>query len=68
VAVLLALAVSDAAFRKIVRRKLHCHAVTWDYSDEMLPHLPGNMSYNLMSVFKLYSKLSPWKGLDDHAC
>jgi len=31
----------------------------------MLPHLPGDMSYNLMAVFEFYTKLSPWKGLDD---
>ena len=31
----------------------------------MLPHLAGDMSYNLMAVFELYPELSPGKGLDD---
>lgn len=63
----LPLAVRNPTLRKIVRRQLYSNAVAGDNTDEVLPHLTGNVSYNLMAVFKLYSKLSPWKGLDDSA-
>ncbi len=58
------LAVRNPTLRKIVRRQFYCNAVTGYDSDEVLPHLTGNVSYNLMAVFEFYSKLSPRKGLD----
>jgi hypothetical protein len=33
----------------------------------MLPHLPGDMSYDLMAVLEFYTKLSARKGLYDRA-
>jgi len=61
----LSLAVRNSALTKIVRCQFYGNAITGYDSDKMLPHLAGDMSYNLMSVFKLYSKLSTREGLDD---
>jgi hypothetical protein len=61
-------AVGDSALRKIVRGQLDRNAVARDDADEVFPHLAGNVSYDLMAVFKFYSKLSPWKGLDYSTC
>lgn len=63
---LLTLAVRNSTLTQIVRCQLYGHAISGDDTDEMLPHLAGDMSYNLMPVFKLYSKLSPGEGLDDY--
>jgi len=60
------LAVRNPTLTKIVRGQFYGHAVAGYNSDKMFPHLPSNVSYNLVAVFKLYSKLSPWKGLDDN--
>jgi len=59
--------IRDPTLGQIVWSKLHRNVVAGDNTDKMLPHLAGHMRYNLMSVFKLYTKLSPWKGLDDNA-
>lgn len=65
---LLTFAVGDSALRKIVRGQLDRNAVAGYDSDKMLPHLAGNVSYNLVTILEFYTKLSPWKGLDDRAC
>jgi len=59
-------AIGDSTLTKIVRSQLDRNAVTRHDSDKMLPHLACDVSYNLMAVFKLYSKLSPREGLDDY--
>jgi hypothetical protein len=64
----LASAIGDSALTEIVRCQLNRHAVTWYDSDKVLPHLASDMSYNLMAVFKFYSKLSTREGLDDSPC
>lgn len=64
----LTLAVRYSTLTQVVRCQFYRNAVAGDDSDKMFPHLASNMSYNLMSVFKLYSKLSPWEGLDYNAC
>ena len=64
----LTFAIGDSSLRKIVRGQLDRNAVTRDETDEMLPHLAGDVSYNLMAVLKLDPKLSPRKGLDYGAC
>jgi hypothetical protein len=61
------LAVRNPTLREIVRRQLYSNAISGYDADEVLPHLTGDMSYNLMAVFKFDSKLSPWKGLDNCA-
>ena len=48
-----------------VRGQLNRYAVTRYNSDVVLPHFTGNMSYNLMSVFKLNPKLRPRQSLGD---
>lgn len=35
---------------KIVGRELNENLVTWQYTDEILPHLPGYMSQNLVAI------------------
>ncbi len=64
----LTFAVRDSALTKIVRRQLNRNAVTWHDADEMLPHLAGNVSYNLMAIFEFDSKLSTRKGLNYRPC
>lgn len=65
VKVRLTFAIGDSTLTEIVRRQLNRNAVTGDNTDKMLPHLTGDVSYNLMAIFKLYSKLSSREGLDD---
>ena len=67
VKVRLSFAIGDSALRKIVRGQLNRNAVAWDDTDEVLPHLTGNVSYNLMAVFEFYPKLSPWQGLNNRS-
>lgn len=64
---LLTLAVGDSALRKIVRGQLDRNAVSGDDSDEVFPHLTGDVSYNFMAVFELYPELRPRQGFDDCA-
>lgn len=60
-------AIGDSSLSQIVRGQLNRYAVARYNSDEMLPHLPGDVSYNLMAVFKFDSKLSTRQGLNDGA-
>jgi hypothetical protein len=62
---LLTFAIGDSALRKIVRGQLDRHAVAWYDPDEVLPHLPCDMSYNFMAVLEFYAKLSPREGLNN---
>lgn len=64
---LLTFAIGDSALRKIVRGQLDRNAVSGDDSNEVLPHLTGYMSYNLVAILEFHSKLSPWKGLDNRS-
>ena len=61
----LTFAIGDSALSKIVRGQLDRNAVTGDNPDKMLPHLSGDVSYDLMAVLEFYTELSPWKGLDN---
>lgn len=61
----LTLAIRNPTLRKIVRRQLYGNAVTGDDSDEMFPHLSGDVSYNFMAVLKLHPKLGPGQRFDD---
>jgi hypothetical protein len=61
----LSFAIGDSSLSKIIRGQLDRNAVTGDDSDEVLPHLSGNVSYYLMAVLEFYTKLSPGKGLDN---
>ncbi|GEM_PF-2750446 len=61
--VLLGFAIGDSALTKIVRCQLDRNAVSGDDSDKMFPHLSGDVSYDLMAVLELDSKLSSRKGL-----
>jgi len=65
---LLTFAIGDSSLSKIVRGQLDRNAVARDYPDEVLPHLAGDVSYNLVAVLEFYTKLSPRKGLDDGSC
>ena len=58
--IVLLLAIGDSALTEIVRGQLDRNAVTGYDSDKMLPHLTGNMSYNLVAVLELNLKLSTW--------
>ncbi len=57
---LLAFAVRNSALTEIVRSQFYSNAITGYNADKMLPHLPSNMSYNLMAVLEFNTKLSPW--------
>jgi len=61
-------AIGDSALRKIVRGQLDRHAVTGDDTYEVFTHFAGNVSYDLMAVFELDSKLSTREGLYYCAC
>lgn len=58
------LAIGDSALSKIVRGQLDRHAVSRYDSDKMFPHLPSDMSYDLMTIFKFDLELGAWKRLD----
>ena len=64
---LLPFAVRDSALRKIVRCQLNRNAVPRHDADEMLSHLTGDVSYDLMAVLKFDSKLSTRQGLNYRA-
>jgi hypothetical protein len=53
----LVFAVSYPTLRQIVRSQFYLNAVSWHKSDVVFPHPAGDMSYDLMAVFKLDSKL-----------
>lgn len=61
----LTFAIRNPTLRKIVRRQLYGNAIPGDDTDEMLPHLAGDMSYNLMAVFKFYPELGSREGFHD---
>lgn len=61
----LGFAVRNPTLREIVRCQFYGNAVTGDDADKMLPHLAGNMSYDLMAVLEFDAKLSPGEGLND---
>ena len=63
----LALAIGDSPLRKVVRGQLDRHAVPWHDADVVLPHLAGDVSYNLMAVLEFDTKLSTRKGLDNRS-
>jgi hypothetical protein len=57
------LAVRDSALTQVVRRQLNRNAVPWHEANEVLSHLTGDVSYNLMTILEFDTELSPWKGL-----
>ena len=59
-------AVGDSALRKIVRCQLNLYAVTWHEADIVLSHLAGDVSYYLVAVLKLDSKLCAWQCFDNN--
>jgi hypothetical protein len=61
----LTFAIRNPTLRKIVRRQLYSNAVTRYDSDEMFPHLTGDMSYNFMAVLELYAELGSGQCFDD---
>ena len=58
------LAIGDSSLTEIVRCQLNRHAVPGYYSYKVLSHLPSNMSYDLVAILELYTKLSPREGLN----
>jgi hypothetical protein len=64
----LTFAIGDSALSKIVRGQLDRNAIAGDDTDEMLPHLTGDMSYDLMAVLEFDAKLSTREGLCYRAC
>jgi len=58
-------AVGDSALRKIVRGQLDRHAIPGYKANEMFPHLAGDMSYNLVAIFELHTKLRTREGFDN---
>jgi hypothetical protein len=64
---LLTFAVGYPTLRKIVRCQFNRYAVAWYDSDEMLPHLTCDVSYDLMAVLEFDAKLSSRKGLNYRA-
>lgn len=58
-------AVRDSALRKIVRGQLNRNAIPGHQTNEVLPHLAGDMSYNLMAVLEFHPELSPGQRFDD---
>jgi hypothetical protein len=65
VKVLLVFAVSYPTLRQIVRCQFYLNAVSGHQADVVFPHASGDMSYDLMAVFKLYSKLGARQRLYD---
>lgn len=59
----LRLAIRYSALTEIVRRQLYRNAISGYDADKVLPHLTGDVSYDLMAIFEFYTKLSPRKGL-----
>ncbi len=64
----LGLAIGDSSLSKIIRGQLDRNAVTWHDTNVMFSHFTGDVSYNLMTVFELDTKLSTRKGLDYCTC
>ena len=60
------LAVGYPTLRKIVRCQLNLHAVPWYEADIIFPHLPGNMSYDLMAILKFNPELCSRQCLGYH--
>ena len=60
---LLTFAIGDSALREIVRGQFNRHAVAGDDTNEVLAHLAGYMSYDLMAILELDAKLGPRQGL-----
>ena len=58
------LAIGDSSLSKIVRGQLDRHAVSGYDTDEVFPHLAGDVGYNSMAILEFYSELSAWKRLD----
>ena len=54
----LAFTEGDAATIEVVRRNLNLHFVTWNDTDEVLPHFPRNVSHHQMAVFQFDAELS----------
>jgi len=65
--ILLRFAIGDSALRKVVRGQLNRHAITRYDTNKMFTHLPSDMSYYLVAVFKLDFKLSTRKRLNNCA-
>src|SRR6266568_2842256 len=63
----LLISVHNPAARQIVRRELHRDFVSRQNADEILAHLAGNMSQNLVLVFQLNAKHGVRQRLD-HRC
>jgi hypothetical protein len=62
--IILRFAIGDSSLSKIVRGQLNRYAITWYDADIMFPHLTCDVSYYLMAVLKLDSKLSTREGLN----
>lgn len=60
---LLTLAVRNSTLRKIVRRQFYGNAVAGYDADEVLSHLTGHMSYNLVAILEFYPKLGSRQSL-----
>jgi hypothetical protein len=56
----LGLAVRNPTLTQVVRCQLYGHAVARYDPDEMLPHLAGDVSYDLMAVLEFHTELSTW--------
>ena len=56
----LGLAIGDSSLSQIIRGQLNRYAITGNDSNIVFSHPSGNMSYNLMAVFKFDLELSPW--------
>ena len=65
---MLTFAIRDSALRKIVRCQLYRNAVPWYDSDVVLPHLTGDVSYDLMAILELYLELCSRQGFYDRTC
>jgi hypothetical protein len=46
--------IRDTSLREIIRRNLHGHSITNQYLDEIHPHLPRDVSKNLVAIIKLH--------------
>jgi hypothetical protein len=62
-----AVAIYNAAFCKVVRRKLNVNSVAGQNSDPVTAHAPGNMSEDDMAVVKFDRKCRTWEDLFDAA-
>src|SRR5437867_10067557 len=60
-------AVHDPAARQVVRRQLHQHPVSREDPDVMHPHLPRDVSQNVVPVFELHPEHGVGERLGDRS-